>query len=61
MIKFCTPKFERTGLMELKRAKMNTKDQHKARNQQGNLMPVSNIYCLRSGNQKHVGKELHTT
>ena len=51
MIKFCTPKFERTGLMELKRAKMNTKDQHKARIQQGNLMPVSNIYCLRSGNQ----------
>ena len=51
MIKFCTPKFERTGLMELKRAKMYPKDQHKARNQQGNLMPVSNIYCLRSGNQ----------
>ena len=61
MIKFCTPKFERTGLMELKHPKMNTKDQHKARIQQGNLMPVSNIYCLRSGNQKHVGKELHTT
>ena len=53
MIKFCTPKSERTGLMELKRAKMNTKDQNKARNQQGNLMPVSNIYCLRSGDQKH--------
>ena len=61
MIKFCTPKSERTGLMELKHAKMNTKDQNKARNQQGNLMPVSNIYCLRSGDQKHVGKELHTT
>ena len=63
MIKFCTPKSERTGLMELKRAKWKQKTEIKQETNRA-------IWCwlvifialgLVIKNMKNVGKELYTT